>query len=83
MWWFQIKGQVNISTSEFQLLSRQLEQVTTVMDVLDKLSKAQAHMENISEATSRGKYSEAAAALASLEEAFKQPVCEREEEVGR
>ena len=79
---FQIKGQLNISTGEFQSLTRQLEQVTMVMGVLDKLTKAQQLMENISMATSKGKYSEASSSLIVLEEAFKQSTCEREEEVG-
>ena len=53
-----------------------------VMGVLDKLTKAQQLMENISTATSKGKYSEASSSLIVLEEAFKQSTCEREEEVG-
>ncbi|KAK7505508.1 hypothetical protein BaRGS_00003253 [Batillaria attramentaria] len=77
----EIKGQLNVSTGEFQSLTRQLEQVTMVMTVLDKLTKAQQLMEDISTATTEGKFSQAASFLMVLEEALKEPVCDREEEV--
>lgn len=77
----EIKGQLNVSTGEFQSLTRQLEQVTMVMTILDKLTCAQQLMENIATATSKGEFSQAATSLMVLEEALKQPVCEREEEV--
>ncbi|XP_076441590.1 centromere/kinetochore protein zw10 homolog isoform X2 [Babylonia areolata] len=77
----EVKGQLNISTGEFQSLTRQLEQVTVVMGVLEKLTKAQQLMETIATASSERKYSEASSSLVLLEEALKQPLCEREEEI--
>ncbi|KAL8583837.1 hypothetical protein ACOMHN_040306 [Nucella lapillus] len=77
----EVKGQLNISTGEFQSLTRQMEQVTIVMEVLDKLTQAHQQMENIATATREGKYSEASSSMVHLEEALSQPLCEREDEV--
>ena len=77
----QIKGQLNISTGEFQVLSRQLDQVSMVMDVLDKLTKAQQMMETIRMAKEQGNFVEAARCCAALEQAMSQAVCENDDQV--
>lgn len=77
----EVKGQLSISTGDFQGLSRQLGQVTAVMGLLEKLSQAQQLLENIAQATASGKFLSAASSLQVLEEALSNPLCEREEEI--
>ncbi|XP_071080296.1 centromere/kinetochore protein zw10 homolog [Haliotis cracherodii] len=77
----EIRGQLNMSTGEFQSLTRELQEMTSVMTVLERLAKFQDLLENRETALREKKYSEAASCLDTVYSLLQQTVHDRQGEM--
>lgn len=79
--YWQIRGQLNHSTTEFQDLSSQLEESTCMLTVLEKLVQIHDNQKIIDQAINREEYTVAADSINAVETLLENPINERESEI--
>ncbi|XP_005102106.1 centromere/kinetochore protein zw10 homolog [Aplysia californica] len=77
----EIKGQLSVSTGEFQSLNQQLTEAKTKLAALNYLVEIQDLLQNFSAAVSTKRYSEAAVAVRQLEVLLQQPLSEHDDQI--
>ncbi|XP_041352899.1 centromere/kinetochore protein zw10 homolog [Gigantopelta aegis] len=77
----EIRGQLNVSTGEFQFLKQSLQELTSVLAVLKAFVKLQDCFDEASSAIENKQYSKAAAALLSMKDLLSQPLHAKEHEI--
>ncbi|KAK6182146.1 hypothetical protein SNE40_009894 [Patella caerulea] len=70
----EIKGQLNVSTSEFQSLSRELIEVNGILSILETLVQLHDYLEEVAESTKAKKFGHAADALSKINELVSKPL---------
>ncbi|ESP01626.1 hypothetical protein LOTGIDRAFT_225294 [Lottia gigantea] len=77
----EIKDQLNVSTAEFQTLTRELQEVNGILLVLKTLVELQDALEDVAKANKQKKFGQAADCLANIHDILSRPLLNGEFEI--